>query len=135
MTDAKDSNGNLLPDGERMMKIGNFVRKTSLDELPQLLNVLQGRMSMVGPRPDIAGYYDTLEGEQRKILALKPGLTSEAALKYANEEELLSSQEHPLKYNDEVIFPDKVRMNLNYYYNRSFFSDLKLIFKTIVSLY
>ena len=134
MTDAKDSNGNLLPDGERMTKIGNFVRKTSLDELPQLLNVLQGRMSMVGPRPDIVGYYDQLIGENRNILALKPGLTSEAAIKYANEEQVLAQQENPLLYNDTILFPDKVRMNLAYYYNHTFWGDIKIIWKTLVSL-
>lgn len=88
-------------------------------------------MSVVGPRPDIPGYYDLLEGENRKILELKPGLTSEASIKYANEEELLSKQENPLKYNDEVIFPDKVKINLDYYYNRSFWLDIKIIIQTI----
>lgn len=113
---------------------GKFIRKTKIDELPQLLNVLVGDMSMVGPRPDIPGYYDKLEGENRKILALKPGLTSEAALKYANEEAILLSQQNPLKFNDEVIFPDKVRMNLHYYHNRTFTGDLKLLWQTVAQL-
>ena len=116
-------------------KVGAFFRKFKLDELPQLLNVLQGSMSIVGPRPDILGYYDKLEGENRKVLELKPGLTSEAAIKYANEEAVLSTIENPLQYNDDVIFPDKVRINLDYYYNRSFWGDLKIIFKTIVKLF
>ena len=109
---------------------GVFVRKYKIDELPQLLNVLFGTMSLVGPRPDIAGYYDTLTGEEKKILQLKPGLTSEAAIKYANEEVLLKQQQNPLAYNDTVIFPDKVKLNLAYYYNHTFWGDIKLLLKT-----
>ena len=88
-------------------------------------------MSFVGPRPDIPGYYDLLQGENRKILTLKPGLTSEASIKYKDEEELLAQQENPLAYNDRIIFPDKVKMNLEYYHQRSFWGDLGIIFKTI----
>jgi lipopolysaccharide/colanic/teichoic acid biosynthesis glycosyltransferase len=107
------------------------MRKYKIDELPQLLNVFLGKMSMVGPRPDIVGYYDTLIGENRKILELKPGLTSEAALKYRNEEQLLKLQTQPQKYNDEVILPDKVALNLNYYYQRTFFGDLRILLNTL----
>ncbi|MEZ4854426.1 sugar transferase [Flavobacterium sp.] len=117
----------------KISKWGTFLRKYKIDELPQLFNILKGEMSFVGPRPDISGYYDTLEGENRKILELKPGLTSEASIKYANEEELLNQKENPLQYNDDIIFPDKVQLNLDYYYNRSFFLDCKIIFKTIKS--
>ncbi|WP_338409720.1 sugar transferase [uncultured Flavobacterium sp.] len=113
-------------------RFGKFLRKSKIDELPQLWNILKGDMSFVGPRPDIPGYYDALEGEARKILELKPGITSEASIKYRNEESLLAQQDLPLAYNDRVIFPDKVRMNLDYYYHRSFLGDLKIIFKTIV---
>lgn len=112
-------------------RLGAFFRKTKIDELPQLWNVLKGEMSLVGPRPDISGYYDVLEGEGRKILELKPGITSEASIKYQNEEALLAKQDSPLAYNDNVIFPDKVRMNLEYYYNRSFWGDIKVILKTV----
>ena len=115
-------------------KIGAFLRKTKLDELPQLFNILIGNMSFVGPRPDIEGYYDTLKGEEQKVLELKPGLTSDAALKYVNEEKLLKKQKNPLLYNDEVLFPDKVKLNLVYYYNQSFLGDLKIIFKTIIAV-
>ena len=110
---------------------GKFLRKSKLDELPQLLNIIKGDMSVVGPRPDIPGYYDLLEGENRKILELKPGLTSEASIKYRNEEELLQSAINSKQYNDEIIFPDKVKMNLNYYYNYNLLIDLKIILKTI----
>lgn len=119
------------PKTQKISAIGQFLRKYKLDELPQFINVLMGNMSVVGPRPDIVGYYDKLEGEQRKVLNLKPGITSLASIKYANEEYLLSEQKEPLKYNDEVVFPDKVKMNLDYYYNRNFWIDLKIVIKTI----
>ena len=111
--------------------IGKFLRKTKFDELPQLWNVVSGEMSFVGPRPDVPGYYDKLIGEERKILLLKPGITSEAAIKYAKEESLLSKQENPSEYNDLVLFPDKVKMNLEYYHNHSMVGDIKIILKTI----
>ncbi|WP_313114915.1 sugar transferase [Aequorivita sediminis] len=106
---------------------GNFLRKYKLDELPQLVNILLGQMSFVGPRPDVPGYYDALEGKARKILALKPGLFSRAAIKYYNEESLLKSQDNPQYYNDNIIFPDKVSMNLEYYYQRSMKEDFKIL--------
>ena len=115
-------------------KIGVWLRKTKLDELPQLFNILKGDMSIVGPRPDIPGYYDILKGENRLILQLKPGLTSEAGLKFRNEEELLATKKNPLQYNDEVLFPEKVRMNLEYYYQVSLKKDLEIIFKTFFIL-
>jgi lipopolysaccharide/colanic/teichoic acid biosynthesis glycosyltransferase len=89
---------------KRISKAGQFLRKYKLDELPQMFNVLKGEMSIVGPRPDLPGYYDLLEGENRKILELKPGLTSPAALKYCNEEELLAKQKDPSWFNDRVVF-------------------------------
>ena len=112
--------------------VGSFFRKYKLDELPQFINVLKGEMSIVGPRPDVPGYYDRLQGESRKILELKPGITSLASLKYYNEEEILEQQDNPLLYNDKVIFPDKVKMNLDYYYNQNLLLDLKIILKTIL---
>lgn len=122
-------------DNSRISKIGKFLRKYKLDELPQLFNVLKGDMSVVGPRPDLPGYYDLLEGENRKILQLKPGLTSPAALKYSNEEQLLEKQELPLIYNNTVVFPDKVRLNLDYYYHRDFWGDMTVILKTVWYLF
>ena len=119
------------PATAKISRLGWFLRKSKMDELPQLWNVLKGDMSFVGPRPDVAGYYDLLQGEARKILELKPGITSEASIKYTNEETLLAQQENPLEYNDIVIFPDKVRLNLDYYYNRNFFGDMVIIVKTV----
>jgi lipopolysaccharide/colanic/teichoic acid biosynthesis glycosyltransferase len=110
---------------------GRFLRKSKIDELPQFLNVFIGDMSIVGPRPDISGYYDLLEGQERDILKLKPGITSSASLKYVNEETILQQQTNPQKYNDEVIFKDKVKMNLHYFHNNSLIIDLMIIFKTI----
>ena len=124
-------NGN----NNKISPIGSFLRKYKIDELPQLLNILKGEMSFVGPRPDIEGYYDKLTGEERKILELKPGLTSEASIIFRNEEELLAKQNNPLKYNDEVLFPEKIRLNLDYYYNRSIFLDLKIILRTLLTLF
>jgi lipopolysaccharide/colanic/teichoic acid biosynthesis glycosyltransferase len=116
--------------GFEITRLGRVLRNYKLDELPQLFNVLKGEMSIVGPRPDIEGYYDLLEGENRKILELKPGLTSLASLKYYNEDELLEKQAFPLLYNNTVLFPDKVQLNLNYYYQHSFWGDLKIIVAT-----
>lgn len=119
------------PQNKTISKWGRFLRKSKWDEVPQLFNIVKGEMSFVGPRPDIPGYYDCLEGESRKILELKPGLTSEASIKYKDEETLLEAQNNPLEYNDKIIFPDKVKMNLEYYYKRSILVDLQTIVKTI----
>lgn len=116
-------------------KLGAFLRKYKFDELPQLINILKGEMSVVGPRPDIMGYYDKLKGENRKILTLKPGLTSSAAIKYANEETILKMHENPSQYNNEVIFSDKVKMNLKYYYSHNFWGDIKIIGQTLFVLF
>ncbi len=115
----------------RITVSGRFFRRSKIDELPQLINVLLGEMSFVGPRPDVPGYMDRLSGVDRAILDLRPGITGPATLVYRNEEELLAQQDDPEKYNDEVIFPDKVKINLNYIYNYSFGNDLYYIFQTI----
>jgi len=115
----------------RITKVGIYLRKYKIDELPELWNVLIGDMSFVGPRPDVTGYADKLVGENMKILEMKPGITGPATLKYSNEEELLAKMENPQKYNDEVLFPDKIRINLEYYENRTILMDIKIIFKTI----
>ena len=118
-------------DDDRILPFGKFLRKTKLDEIVELVNVLKGDMSLVGPRPDVAGYADKLTDEDRKILELRPGITGAASLKYINEEELLAKVDDPKKYNDEIIYPDKVKINLEYYYNRTFWGDIKIIFNTI----
>ena len=115
--------------------LGSWMRKHKLDELPQLINVLLGSMSIVGPRPDVEGYYDILEGDEKKLLELKPGITSLAALKYTDEEKMLSIQKDSKRYNAEVIFPDKVQMNLEYYCNRSIATDLRIILKTLRTMF
>lgn len=116
----------------RITPLGAKLRKYKLDELPELWNVLVGDMSFVGPRPDVPGYADKLQGENRRILLLKPGITGPASLKYRNEEEFLAKQENPQKYNDEVLFPDKVRINIDYLNNWSFVKDIKIIIYTVL---
>lgn len=116
----------------RITPLGAKLRKYKLDELPELWNVLIGDMSFVGPRPDVPGYADKLEGENRRILSLRPGITGPASLKYRNEEELLAEQEDPLKYNDEVLFPDKVKINIEYLDNWSFWNDIQIIIYTVL---
>lgn len=119
----------------KISTIGRVLRDYKLDELPQFINVLKGDMSIVGPRPDVAGYYDLLKGENKVILQLKPGLTSLASLKYRNEDKILASKSNSLCFNDTVIFPDKVKMNVMYYYSQSFLGDIVIILKTIKSLF
>ena len=132
MTVKQDSSSTSTARGDvRITKIGTFLRKYKLDELPELWNVLMGEMSLVGPRPDVPGYADSLKGTDRNMLKLRPGITGSASLKYANEEEILAAQKDPQKYNDEVIFPDKVKVNLEYYENQSLWLDIKIIFATI----
>lgn len=116
----------------RITPLGAKLRKYKLDELPELWNVLIGDMSFVGPRPDVPGYADKLVGEDREILQLKPGITGPASLKYRNEEEILASVEDPIRYNDEVIFPDKVRINREYMEEWSFWVDIRIIFETVL---
>lgn len=115
----------------RITPLGAKLRKYKLDELPELWNVFIGDMSFVGPRPDVPGYADKLVGEDRVILKLRPGITGPASLKYRDEETLLATVEDPIRYNDEVIFPDKVRINKEYYYNWSFWQDIRYIVRTV----
>ena len=115
----------------RITKLGAFFRRTKIDELPQLWNVLLGDMSFVGPRPDVPGFADKLQGEERAMLAIRPGITGPATLKYRNEEELLAGQNDPEAYNREVIWPDKVRINLEYIRNWSLRRDLQYILETV----
>lgn len=118
----------------RITKSGAFFRKTKIDELPQLWNVLIGQMSFVGPRPDVEGYMDKLQDKDKVILSVRPGVTGPASLKYKNEEELLSKQSNPEQYNNEVLWPDKVKINVDYVNDWSFAQDLTYIYKTIISI-
>ena len=108
------------------------MRRYKLDELPELWDVLIGNMSFVGPRPDVPGYADKLQGDDRIILSLRPGITGPATLKYRNEEELLAQVENPQQYNDEVMYPDKVRINRYYAEHYSFAIDIRMIFCTVL---
>lgn len=118
----------------RITPLGRLFRKAKIDELPQLINVLKGDMSFVGPRPDVPGYADALEGEDRLILTVRPGITGPATLKYRDEEALLAAAEDPEWYNDEVIYPDKVRLNREYVQNWSFRKDLAYIWRTLTGV-
>lgn len=116
----------------RITSLGEKLRRYKLDELPELWDVFIGNMSFVGPRPDIPGYADKLEGDDREILQLRPGITGPASLKYRNEEEMLSMVDNPQKYNDEVIWPDKVRLNRYYLHHYSFAKDIEMIVATVL---
>lgn len=130
----------------RITPLGAKLRHWKLDELPGLWDVLIGNMSFVGPRPDVPGYADKLQGEDRDVLKLRPGITGPATLKYRLEDEMISEyvaqkqaagdirsmQEIAVEYNDTVIYPDKVRLNCYYYRNYSFIKDIQMIFCTVL---
>lgn len=120
---------------EKVTKIGNFLRKTKLDELPQLFNVLYGNMSFVGPRPDLEGYADLLEGKNRVVLDVKPGITGPASIKYYNEEEIFRNSMIPQEVLEKKIWEDKVQINKEYVENYSFIQDLTYIYITISTLF
>ena len=116
----------------RITPLGAKLRQYKIDELPGLWDVFIGKMSFVGPRPDVPGYADKLQGRDRDILHLRPGITGPASLKYRDEEFILAQQENPQEYNDKVIYPDKVRLNLYYLDNYSFIDDIRMIFATVL---
>jgi len=130
MKNEKSNTSVAAKESFRITKLGVFLRKSKLDELPELINIIRGDMSFVGPRPDVKGYADRLEGDDRMILQLKPGLTGAASLKYRDEEEILKKQKDPQQYNDEVIFPDKVRINKTYMEKWTLWLDMKIILFT-----
>ena len=133
----------------RITPFGAKLRHYKIDELPELWDVLVGNMSFVGPRPDVPGYADSLEGDDREILSLRPGITGPATLKYRLEDEMIAEyvaqrraagdqrdmQEIAEEYNDAVIFPDKVRINRYYLHHYSFISDIRMIFATLLGLH
>ncbi|MBP8993155.1 MAG: sugar transferase [Bacteroidales bacterium] len=118
----------------RITKIGVFLRKYKIDELPQLINVLIGNMSFVGPRPEVRKYVDLYNSEQKKVLTVKPGITDYASIKYSNENELLAKSENPEKTYIEEIMPAKLELNLKYIKEASLLTDIKIIFKTFVKI-
>ena len=126
-----DDNFITIKNDPRITFIGKFIRNYKLDELPQLFNVLKGDMSFVGPRPDVQGYADQLEGDDCIILSVKPGITGPATLLYRNEEKILVRQQDPKKYNDTIIWKEKVKLNKAYVKNWSFLGDINYIVKTI----
>lgn len=128
-----DSQGLLTIGGRdgRITKAGVFIRKYKLDELPQLFNVLRGDMSFVGPRPEVRKYVEIYTEEQKKVLTVRPGITSLSSIKYRNENEILSRSDNPEQYYIDVIMQDKLAIELDYLEQRSLLTDIKVIFQTI----
>ncbi|MDP3893068.1 sugar transferase, partial [Nocardioides sp.] len=119
---------------ERVTRVGTILRRLKIDELPQLVNVLWGEMSLVGPRPDVPGFADRLVGEDRCVLTVRPGITGPAAIVYRHEEVLLAGAQDPEAYSRDVIWPDKVRINREYVENWSLMTDLRCLLGTISSV-
>lgn len=119
----------------RVTRSGYFIRKYKLDELPQLINVLIGDMSLVGPRPEVRKYVNLYNEQQLNVLSVKPGITDLASIRYRNENELLAQAENPETYYIHVIMPDKLRINLEYIKHAGFVRDLKIIIQTIVAIF
>ena len=115
----------------RILPFGRWLRESKVDTFLELINILIGDMSFVGPRPDVPGYADKLEGDDRVILKMRPGLTGPASIKYRHEDRILAQQSDPLKYNDEVIWPDKVKINKEYYENWSVWRDISILWQTV----
>lgn len=118
----------------RITKIGHFLRKTKLDELPQLFNVLKGEMSFVGPRPEVPKYTKLYSEQQRLVFTVRPGITDYASIKYRDENELLGNVENPEKVYIEEIMPDKLHLNIEYIQRRSLLEDIKIIFLTVMKI-
>lgn len=119
----------------RITNIGNFLRKYKLDELPQLINILKGEMSVVGPRPEVRKYVDMYSSSQLEVLSVKPGLTDPSSIKFSNESELLGTAANPEKYYTETLMPLKIEISLNYVRTQTFIGDLKIIFQTFSKIF
>ena len=119
----------------RITRVGYWLRKYKLDELPQLINVFCGEMSLVGPRPEVKKFVDLYSPEQRKVLSILPGLTDWASIHYRHENSLLEGKEDPIRYYEEVIMPAKLALNLKYLQQRSFWVDLNILVQTFVALF
>ena len=131
-----EKKGNLLTVGgdPRITKSGRLLRKFKLDELPQLINVLKGEMSLVGPRPEVEKYVNLYTNEQRKVLNLYPGITDPASIEYVNESELLAQSSDPEKLYVEKIMPEKIVLNLEYARQASWWTDFLVIIKTLARI-
>lgn len=137
ITDA-DKKGLLITVGgkdPRVTKSGNFIRKYKLDELPQLINVFKGNMSLVGPRPEVRKYVDMYNDEQRKVLSIRPGITDYASIEYMDENRILGESQDPEKSYVEFIMPEKIKFNMRYIENQSVGEYLKIIFMTIWKIF
>ena len=135
MFDSKvDKNPVTTSDNPRITFLGKYFRRFKIDELPQLFNVLIGDMSFVGPRPDVKGFADELTGEDALILKLRPGITGLSSLKYKNEEYILSNVKNPIDYNKKVIYPEKIKLEIQYIKNWSLVNDIKLILSTVIGV-
>ncbi|MGB3948975.1 MAG: sugar transferase [Bacteroidia bacterium] len=135
-TDA-DKKGLLITVGgrdSRITRMGYYIRKYKVDELPQLLNVFFGDMSLVGPRPEVRRYVDMYNAEQKKVLSVKPGITDYASIEYSNENELLGKADDPEKVYIEEIMPAKLKLNLKYIAEQGTITDLKIIVKTLAKI-
>ena len=119
----------------RITRSGYFIRRYKIDELPQLINVFLGDMSVVGPRPEVRKYVDLYSEEQRKVFQVRPGITDLASIKYRNENELLSQVDDPDTYYIDVTMPDKLTINLEYIRHQSFMGDIKIIFNTLFKIF
>jgi lipopolysaccharide/colanic/teichoic acid biosynthesis glycosyltransferase len=119
----------------RITKVGKFIRKYKIDELPQLFNILRGDMSVVGPRPEVKKYVDLYNEEQLKVLSVKPGLSDYASIEYFDEQTVLGKAKDPNKEYIEVVMPAKLKLNLKYIKDKSFTTDLKIIFKTLGKIF
>ncbi len=115
----------------RVTRAGYFLRKYKLDELPQLVNVLRGNMSLVGPRPEVRKYVEIYTSEQRKVLSVKPGLTDYASIHYIDENRVLAKSDDPERTYIDIIIPEKIRYNMKYIENRSVKEYFKIIFMTL----
>lgn len=120
---------------KRITRFGTFLRKSKLDELPQLINILVGHMSFVGPRPEVPEFTALYNDKQRAVFKVRPGLTDVASIAYINESEILEAHDNPRQYYIDVVMPAKLELNLQYISNRSFMKDIGVIFKTIVRLF
>ncbi len=132
-----DKEGLLTVGGKdpRVTRVGYFLRKSKIDELPQLINIIKGDMSIVGPRPEVPKYVALYDENQQRVLTVRPGLTDLASIKYIDENALLEKAENPEEFYIQKIMPDKLHLNLEYIDNKSFAKDFRIIFQTLIRLF